>query len=72
MPPHFTDGSGIGPVAANFEGRESQMRRRIVAIVLALMALGLTAPIVAADGGPCAPGQHGNQDPGFKPPSCPH
>jgi len=49
------------------------MRRRIAAIVLALMALGMTAPYVAADTAkPCAPGQHGNQDPGFKPPSCPH
>ena len=51
--------------------RVSKVKRVLAVLSLAvtlLMALG--APAYAD--GPCAPGQHGNQQPGFKPPSCPH
>lgn len=45
------------------------MRRLILAIMVALSALSIAAPIVSA-APECSPGQHGNPHPGFKPGSC--
>ena len=47
--------------------------RRFVSILLAaLLALSATVSVAsAADGPTCAPGQHGNPHPGFKPGPCP-
>jgi hypothetical protein len=51
------------------------MRRVIAAAVTATALLIGTAGAVSANPGPgnshsCAPGQQGNQDPGFKPAAC--
>jgi hypothetical protein len=46
--------------------------RKVVASAFAVAMLAAAFPSVALSGGACSPGQHGNQDPGFKPPSCPH
>ena len=47
-------------------------KKRIGAAVLAALALGATSVVAPASlaGGKCAPGQHGNPHPGFKPGSC--
>lgn len=46
------------------------MRRFVLAIMVALSALTIAAPMVSADQNVCAPGQQGNPHPGFKPGSC--
>jgi hypothetical protein len=56
--------------------QEVEKMRKVRKVALSLFAVALLAasfPNVAlSGGGACAPGQHGNQEPGFKPPSCPH
>ena len=49
--------------------------KRIVAAVIAAAALFLSAGVADANPGPgnshsCAPGHHGNHEPGFKPGAC--
>jgi hypothetical protein len=46
--------------------------KKVIAVMVMAMSLLLVSGTAAYADGPCAPGQHGNPDPGFKPPSCPH
>jgi hypothetical protein len=57
------------------------VKKMFAVLGLTVMAVAGTAGVAAADPGPggtnpgfvCAPGQHGNPHPGFKPPACePH
>lgn len=57
------------------------MKKILAAVALMVAALAVSAGPAAADPGPggtnpakvCAPGQHGNPHPGFRPPACePH
>jgi hypothetical protein len=51
------------------------MKRAIATIALSVFTVGFGASVADAVPGPgnsnqCAPGQHGNDDPGFKPGAC--
>jgi hypothetical protein len=46
--------------------------KKVIAVLLMTLSLLVVSGAAAYAGGPCAPGQHGNPQPGFKPPSCPH
>jgi hypothetical protein len=51
------------------------MKRAIVTAVLTLVTVGFGVSVADANPGPgesnqCAPGQHGNDEPGFKPAAC--